>query len=202
MDVPRKYIRKNFSTKSVRINDEIVSPSKNRINEDMTKYNNRLNSNEHILFTRTQRKKSFKRNTKYGSSKKIIEFNKIISNENLSNLRKETNSKASDNNNIEIEFKSCNSQEEALKPNVIKKIKVSRACIYLCFCYTRRRKIVQNALIDEGMNIISEKLDIFNIFDKLYRDEKIQEKLTKIKLIEMSDECKTRLQSISNYLNI
>ena len=36
MDVPRKYIRKNFSTKSVRINDEIVSPSKNRINEDMT----------------------------------------------------------------------------------------------------------------------------------------------------------------------
>ena len=75
---------------------------------------------------------------------------------------------------------------------------MTRACIYLCFCCTRKRNIIQNILIDEGKSVISEQLDVFNIFDKLYRDEKIQEKLTKVKLIEMSEECKTKIKSIYN----
>ena len=52
----------------------------------------------------------------------------------------------------------------------------------------RRRKITQNVLLDEGMNIISNKLDIFNIFDALNRDEKLNDKLLKNEDIEMSDE--------------
>ena len=53
---------------------------------------------------------------------------------------------------------------------------MTRACVYLCFCCVRKRKIVQNVLLDEGIGVISNKLDVFNIFDKLYRDEKIHEK--------------------------
>ena len=77
---------------------------------------------------------------------------------------------------------------------------MTRAYIYLCFCCVRKRKIIQNILLNEGMNIISEKLDIFNIFDKLFKDEKIQEKLLKNEVIQMSDECKINIQSIYNNL--
>ena len=48
------------------------------------------------------------------------------------------------------------------------------------------------------MNIISKKLDIFNIFDMLYRDEKIHEKNKINELIGISDEYKIKLQSIYN----
>jgi len=80
--------------------------------------------------------------------------------------------------------------------DIVSKIKVTRACVYLCFCFIRRRKIIQNYLLDEGMNIISEKLDVFNIFEKMYKDEEIMEKIVCNKTIEMSDECKIRLQLI------
>ena len=45
------------------------------------------------------------------------------------------------------------------------------------------------------MKVITEKLDIMNLFKKLYIDEIIQEKV-KIKdvKIEMSEECKENLQ--------
>lgn len=53
---------------------------------------------------------------------------------------------------------------------------MTKACIYLFFCCTRRRKIMQNILIDEGMSIVSQRLDVFNIFEQLYKNEKILDK--------------------------
>ena len=50
------------------------------------------------------------------------------------------------------------------------------------------------------MNVIKEKLDIFNIFDIVYRSEKIHEKLIKQEIFEMSDECKKNLLSVNNKL--
>ena len=91
-----------------------------------------------------------------------------------------------------------NEENELTKGSIIKKIKITRACIYLCFCCARKRNIIQNVLLNEGMCIITDKLNIFNIFDKLYRDEKIHEKLRKHEAIEMSDKCKARLQNINN----
>ena len=80
--------------------------------------------------------------------------------------------------------------------NIISKIRITRARIYLCFCCARKRKKIHNYLLDEGMRIISEKVDIFNIFDKMYKDEEITEKVVINKTIEMSDKCKLKLQSI------
>ena len=82
------------------------------------------------------------------------------------------------------------------KRDIISKIKITRAYIYLCFCCTRKRKKMHNYLLDEGMRIISEKIDIFNIFDKMYKDEEITEKVVINKTIDMSDKCKLQLQSL------
>ena len=91
-----------------------------------------------------------------------------------------------------------NEENKQQEKEIIRKIKVTRAYIYLCFCFIRKRKIIQNYLLDEGMNIISEKMDIFNIFEKMYKDEEIMEKIVCNKTIEMSDECKIKLQSINH----
>ena len=48
------------------------------------------------------------------------------------------------------------------------------------------------------MSIISERLDIMNIFIKLFRDEKIQENLHKPDTLEISDESKRKLREIYN----
>ena len=50
------------------------------------------------------------------------------------------------------------------------------------------------------MRIIIEKLDILNIFKKIHRDEKLQENLKDSEdMFKMSDTCKHKLQSLSNF---
>ena len=51
------------------------------------------------------------------------------------------------------------------------------------------------------MKIIVEKLDIMNIFNRVYKDEKIQERMN-FEDIEMSDECKQKIDLIYKNLNI
>ena len=83
---------------------------------------------------------------------------------------------------------------------IINKIKITRTWIYCCFCCARKRKNIQSILLDEGMNIISEKLDIFNIFWQLYKNEKNLEKeqANQTEIIEISDSCLFKLKSLKN----
>ena len=85
--------------------------------------------------------------------------------------------------------------------NYLKKVRLNRACVYLWFCFVRRRKILDNILIDEGMDFISKRLDIFNLFDKVYKLELRNEKINN-KVLPMSDECKTRLKLLELEQNL
>ena len=102
----------------------------------------------------------------------------------------------------EVNLDNCNSniKEENYKnkENIISKIKIKRCFIYFCFLFIRKRKTVENVLLDEGMNIINENLNIFNIFDKMFACEKIHEKLIKQEIFEMTNECKKKLFYINN----
>ena len=66
-----------------------------------------------------------------------------------------------------------------------------------CYCFFTKKKSVDVNLLDEGMKVITERLDIMNLFVKLYAEEKIQEKLlTELEAIQMSKECKHNLKII------
>ena len=112
------------------------------------------------------------------------------------------NNKAFYRNNTN-EFKKDINYEREKKENTlppkIDKIKINKFYIYCCFCCLRKKDNIRNALIDEGMKIIIERLDIMNIFNRLYKDEKIQEKIN-VEDIEMSDECKQKIEK--NYQNV
>ena len=80
------------------------------------------------------------------------------------------------------------------KKEIIDKIKINKIYFILCFICVRKRKNMHNFLLDEAIKIILEKLDILNIFRKIFKDEKIQEQNKNVYFIEMSEECKTKIK--------
>ena len=82
------------------------------------------------------------------------------------------------------------------KRRIIDKVRLNRCCVYFCFCFARRRKILTNVLINEGMDLISCKLDIFNLFDKMYKADQTIIPLLQKKL-PFSDDCKNGLKFVN-----
>ena len=82
---------------------------------------------------------------------------------------------------------------------IVNKIKINKACLYCCFLFQRKRKNLDNVLLDEGINLVCEKLDVLNLFDKIYKVEQTLEKVEENDIFEvMSKECKIKLLSINN----
>ena len=80
------------------------------------------------------------------------------------------------------------------KNKIIDEVKINKLCIVFAFCCIRKRKNVNNFVLTEGLSIISTRLDILNIFKRLYYDEKVQESFLKENdEINMSDDCKSKI---------
>ena len=201
---PRSPICKFSPQNTIIMNEEITTGTRNRMNMDTITKNNKLtNNNENSYIVKFENKRShFKRKSFFHNNLRTTD-NKLLKNKNLYISTKKNYNIYGKEEELKNHFKNNIENYEENNTgllNIVNKIKMTRAYIYLCFCCVRKRKIIQNILLNEGMNIISEKLDIFNIFDKLYKDEKIQEKLLKNDIIQMSDECKINIQSIYNNL--
>jgi hypothetical protein len=144
------------------------------------------------------KRKSYKSRTK-------IHKNTVISNFNIDersevrkislggkNSKTESNKKVYNNintndynaNNLDItEVKERNIETEKDKKCdiIIEKIRFNVLYTYFCFLCLRRKKNLQNELLDKGMKLVYQKLDIFNIFKKMYIFDNISEQnLTKI----------------------
>ena len=69
----------------------------------------------------------------------------------------------------------------------------------LCFWCTSKKKNVNRILFEEGSKIITQRLDIMNMFTHLYINEIIQEKLgIEVRYMEMSDNFKNSLLSLNS----
>lgn len=185
---PKRKIRVLSSRNLNYISEEDNIESIKRIDEDN---NIKLSSNnENPLIVKFEKKKQSRRKSH------ILQIQD--SPNNLFSLRKRNINNKDDKNKNNLNTNNSIKEDKEAEEHIINKIKMTRACIYLCFCCTRRRNIMQNVLIDEGMHIISEQLDVFNIFEQLYKNEKNQEKEKATGIIEMSDICKLKLRSFHN----
>ena len=190
-------------------NEENTIHSKREIAEDVFNKKN-LSIEENLT------KKSFKKEKKKSKSKTKVKpsfYSKLGKNDNTEvknislvskNYKKSKNSNNQPNNikifdldnNNKFKEKEIKFLEERKK--IVSKIKINKFCLYSCFCLVRKTKNMQNILINEGMKIISEKLDIINIFKKVYRVEKSDiKKITKDEIFDMSKECKNLLKDIA-----
>ena len=107
--------------------------------------------------------------------KNITKENDLEINSNLDKLEKESNNSKDTNIITRIEL-------NQFKPK---------------FCYRKRREHFEKILFEEAMKIILKKLDVQNLFKKIYKDNpEISEKNSKYEYIEMSDDCKKELQNI------
>ena len=147
-------------------------------------YNNNDRNNLNLLSSKTNFQNSSI--TLFGRNKSANFQDKRR--ENSANINKS-------NNNIQNHRKGRQEHD-----NYLIKVRLNRACVYFWFCFARGRKIMDNILLDEGMDFISKRLDIFNLFEKIYKVELINEKLNN-KIISMSDECKAKLKLLESQLN-
>ena len=83
---------------------------------------------------------------------------------------------------------------EAKNSEIFEEIKINKFFILFAFCCIRKRKNINNYVLDEGLNLIGKRLDVFNIFKRLYYDEKVQRSyMIGEEEFAMSEECKEKL---------
>ena len=103
----------------------------------------------------------------------IMSNNLMASHENLNELKKTVDAKNSE---------------------IFDEIKINKFFILFAFCCIRKRKNINNYVLDEGLNLIGKRLDVFNIFKRLYYDEKVQRSyMIGEEEFAMSEECKEKL---------
>ena len=161
--------------------------------------------NDEILVIRKQKRKPNTKKDVYNSHSKVEIFQKKNKssrrnlydiNEDKNNVLNDINKVAQEKDDEKIEQQEYNSNDppDPQSQNVIKKIKVNKFYIHCGFCCVRSISNMNNTLLDEGMKLIIEQLDIFNVFRKLYIESKREKELKeKSVIVEMSDECKQSL---------
>ena len=80
---------------------------------------------------------------------------------------------------------------------IVDKISLNKFLVHIFFCCIRIPKNMKNLLLDEGMKVIMDQLEIINLFIKLYKEEKIQRNIDqKAYMIEMSKEFKKKYKEL------
>ena len=78
---------------------------------------------------------------------------------------------------------------------IIKKIKLGKCWVYVLYLCCKKRNNINNVLLEEAMRIITEHLDIINVFKKIY----INETTEKFEVKNMSNECKNQLRDLPDF---
>ena len=208
------YIKGNYIISSTKLsqNKDKLSRSIRIVNEDKIINNKRKDESNIPIYkdSKLSTRRELKRkhtppisSKNENSNKKIpkIKIEELYNNNN--NINSNSNEDYYRNNTNELK-KDTNYEKEKTQSTLqlkFDKIKINKCYIYCCFCCLRKRNNLRNALMDEGMKIIVEKLDIMNIFNRIYKDEKIQERMN-FEDIEMSDECKQKIEKVYKHLNM
>ena len=177
-----------------------LSNSRNKIDDKFagSNSNNEILSKsnvEEVKLKKTKKKKiKFKRGNTINN---IIEPQNIKFNINQNQQMKIVNKQNIMNNNSIISTENLRpeiSNKEDKTNSILDEIKINKFFIVFAFCCIRKRKNVNNYVLNEGLNIIGQRLDIINIFKKLYYDEKVQKYYVKLtEELPMSDECKEKI---------
>ena len=128
----------------------------------------------------------------------ILNFdNNIKNNSNNMNVYNENKIYKKSYTKIEQHYKTDKNKDKNKK--LIRKIKINKFCIYCSFYCIRNVSNIKNFLLDEGMRLIMEQLDVFNLFLQLYKNGRREQQLKENEIIlEMSSECKKNILKIKN----
>ena len=180
-------------------NLEIYSKEKLGEQSSITKNNNNNHNDssarQQILKMRRPSKTTTKRSNKNNAIN--LKEQDIVKEKNESNDMKMS---SDENKNIIGLYKVANEHIDSFNDtiysieNELKNVYINNWLI-CCFWFTSRKRNINKILFEEGSKILTERLDILNMFNHLYIIEKIQKKLSiDFKGISMSNRCVTNLQ--------
>ena len=181
--------------------DELTTKSTNKLQE--------ISKKKIDIITKKKRKKKMKLKEPLGSIQSMKSLKNEIYNQNIeedelrspneisSNKDKNQDFKYSVENEIVSSVEKSTEKSQNEKRKIIDRIKMKCCCVYFWFCFARKKKNIENTLMDEGMKIIGEKLDIINIFKKIHSVELMEQTLKYSgNLIEMSEACKRKIHAL------
>jgi len=203
--ISKLYVPPNQQNLNISKNKDKINKSKNEDIMDLSKV-----TNESLLMVKSKNKNigNISSLEKYENSK-----NKEKSSQN--NLINEYERNPYDKSDIKIfnfnmNFKNYNKEnninnekikgKRKRKRKIINKIKINRGYICFCFLCLRKRKNLQNVLLEEGMKLIIERLDLRNLFRTIYKEEKMNLNFATGEFIQMSDNCKKNIEDIYSSL--
>ena len=172
-----------------------------RRKSNVTKLSNQLTSERNIKNSNYKRN-FWHQNTsnldilkyKLGNTRKFSEEKQNLENkENINYIQPNDNN--GQNLNRETPLENLNNSN--IDNIVINRIEYEWYQLWCCFLCLRKFKNVNNALIDEGMNLIVDELDIRNIFKNMIRLKKLEDKNDLNENINMSAECRNKLENIN-----
>ena len=174
--------------KMVRIN--IVNLNENDLNPTI--------ENESEIELRNKRKKITKKMNTSTLRKNLQIKDEINNNKNIETQNINKNEKTSHRNmnkTVSSNNKMISIDDEIKQRNIMDNVYINPFFTIFAFCCIRKINNVNCYVLEEGLDIIKERLDVINIFKKLYYSEKIQELFKdKKKDIDMTDKCKAKLK--------
>ena len=195
-----------INDKNEKNNDSIKNEKKN----DSIKNEENPNEKTKDIFIKRKKKRGSSKfySTGISNNKKIknenetseiTEIKKFNKKQTYNKINEPNSGTALSNSRIISEEKKQKTENDNAETNKNENIKdtihINNFFVVFAFCCIRKRKNDNSYLLEEGLNILKERLDILNIFNKIYYDEKIQESFkNKSSEIEMSDYCKQKLQ--------
>lgn len=129
----------------------------------------------------------------------------MVDNINMNEKNKRSKRKSIERSNSDKSIKLVNMKRRLSRKfskennkSFINHVDMNNFCVHFGFCCMRKKKNLQNILMDEAMNLITEKLDIINIFRTMCLNEEIQFKYEfNIDIIQMSEDCVNALKNIN-----
>ena len=145
------------------------------------------------ISTRKKIKKKIKKKTSVRSaSHNLKSYNDIEKTPNYENKLSIEENKIIDNKDTKVNGTMCRVNTSGVDRD-LKKVYINNWTIF-CFWCTSKKRNVNKVLFEEGSKIITKRLDIMNMFNHLYINEIIQEKLGfEARDMEMTDEFKNYL---------
>lgn len=182
--------------------NEVQNIDEKNMNEDANSKNSIMNKENNAR--KNQWKYNMKKEGTSQTNVEIYQSKNKSSKRNLYDIQDEQNKGINDMNAVaEKQEEKISYQEQSINEpreqdnigkNVIHKINLNKFYIHCGFCCVRSVNNVNNALLDEGIRLVTEQLDILNIFRKLFIESRKGKNLKeKLILEEMSDECKKKI---------
>ena len=183
-----------------------IYPKENSGDQNILSKNDIISTEKKVI----KKRKTKKKISSKASKRSLIQFKEQSPNENVQIYENKLSIEENGRNTLSIynapnELEANHNDTINTSDRELKSVYINNWLI-CCFWCSSRKKNVNKVLFEEGSKLITERLDLLNMFSHLYIIELIQKKLgVEAKGMNMSNHCKNNLQIVNlnnNYKTI